>query len=353
MASRITLNSILDKIKAAKDSSELSSIISQLESAFEQGNTDLTDSDWPKITIAIHDKSSNASASHTSKPRSEREVVAEKAKTLNDLLPLVKYEDLDLSKPSLVRVAVDSQTAEKMLSLNKKNRIVRKAAVNYLKAQIASGEWREDHPQPVVFSSNGVLIDGQHRIYAIGDSKIPCGKGLILRVETGASHTVREYIDTGVPRSLYDRVTAIEDLQLNKIAAQLVTYRFVIKAGSKRPTPEQFKEFFAQHEESITEIANIHRNNKGVGKIQVAFAAMEFYEISPFLARSFYKNLFLADGEIQQARMLRDYLHRTSSSMASIDNTLAYRHSIYAKSVYCMKKYLAGEDVKKVLSSDW
>lgn len=275
---------------------------------------------------------------------------------VNDMLPVVLFHDLDINKPLLARVPVDSETATEMMKFNIKNRRVRRSSVNYLKYQIINGEWRDDHPQPIVFSSKGRLIDGQHRLVAISEMEISANEALIVRVETGADDTVREYMDTGIPRSLDDRVEIVDDLQKNKIITQLATFGFYQKNqnyGLRKPSPEYAKDFFVKHEESSLFIANHHKRDKGVGKIQVAYAAMEYYEINKFMAELFYPCLFLPDSPVQQARMLRDYLLRISSTFVNSTNSLNYRNSLYARSINCMKAHLQGRTIKVIRESMW
>jgi hypothetical protein len=209
-----------------------------------------------------------------------------------------------------------------MLERNIKNRRVRRNAVEYIKDQIVNGEWREDHPQPIVFSKSGRIIDGQHRLYAIADLDISSNEALIIRVETGADDGVREYIDTGVPRSLDDRVELESDPVVNKALSQLCTFAYNLKSGVRhKPSPDDFKEWYARHHDSSLFVAKHHKRDKGVGKIQIAYAAVEYYEINAAKASDFYQALFVVDSDVQQARMLRDYMLRTIGTNASNTNS--------------------------------
>ena len=123
----------------------------------------------------------------------------------------IKPHQLKVTTPGLFIVRVDSDVARDWLKLNLKNRRIRKTLVEYLKRQIESGEWQSNHPQPVVFSDAGRLIDGQHRLTAIAESEVYNGSSVCLRVETGASDGIREYMDTGIARTLEDRVELDSD----------------------------------------------------------------------------------------------------------------------------------------------
>lgn len=271
---------------------------------------------------------------------------------LTAVIPLVPFEKLDLCQPALVRVLIDSEIAKKMLDLNIKNRRQRRAAVEYLKKQIHGGEWRDDHPQPVIFSDQGRLIDGQHRIQAISEMQIDKEHALIIRVETGARDDVREYLDTGVPRTLDDRVELVEDLLHNKIIAQLCAFETNSKRQLvKRPTPDDAREFFNVHQESALFVARNMKRDKGVGRIQVAYAAMEYYEINREKAYEFYVAIFVPDTSVQPARMLRDWLLRSNPAFG--ENTGSTRVEVYERAVFCMKSHMAGKTVSAVRRAQW
>lgn len=269
-------------------------------------------------------------------------------------IPLVDFSRLDVRHPALVRVLVDSEIASTMLSMNVKNRRQRRAAVEYIKHQIQSGEWRDDHPQPVIFSDHGRLIDGQHRLQAISEMNLGKHDALIVRVETGARDDVREYLDTGVPRSLDDRVELVEDPLYNKLISQLCGFDFSLKhKGSKKPSPEDAKEFFSAHSESSLFVAKNHRRDKGTGRIQVAYAAMEYYEIAPDKAEKFYPAIFVIDSDIQQARILRDWLLRSMSTSFSRENTGSSKVEVYSRAVAAMKAHKTGKKITVLRKAAW
>jgi hypothetical protein len=269
-------------------------------------------------------------------------------------IPFASFREIDVTKPALFRVSIDEETARLMLSLNTKNRNIRRAAVDYLKDQIENGEWRPDHPQPIVFSEKGRLIDGQHRLQAIYEICLKSKKSFVARVESGASDDVREYLDTGVPRTLDDRVELVENLAHNKVIAQLCTYGFYKKGkASKRPSPEDAKEFFIEHPESSLFIAKAIRREKGIGRIQVAYAAMEYYELDRKKAELFYPALFTIDSDVQQARMLRDWLLRYASSTGIKENRASTRDEIYLRAISCMKAHKAGREITLVRKATW
>ncbi len=273
---------------------------------------------------------------------------------LSMAIPLVDFERLDVRHPGFVRVLVDSETAQKMLNLNVRNRRQRRAAVEYLKHQILNGEWREDHPQPVVFSDLGRLIDGQHRLQAIVESNLDGARAVIMRVETGARDDVREYLDTGVPRSLDDRVELVDDMVYNKTISELCAFDLqVYRKSHVRPSPDDARIFLEKHPESSLYIAKTRKRQQGTVKVAVAYAAMQYYEISREKAELFYPAVFTPDSGVQQARMLRDFLLRSKKTLIALQNASSFRSEVYARAVYCMKAHRDGKLITRINKASW
>jgi len=262
----------------------------------------------------------------------------------------VKPTNLVMTQPGLHLVKVDSNVARDWLRFNEKNRRIRGRLVEYLRIQIQSGEWQENHPQPIVFSDAGRLIDGQHRLTAIAEAEVYNGSSVKMRVETGAKDSVREYLDTGTPRALEDRVKLDDDLYLNKFASQILKAQVVLYGNCKRSSPKEAKEFFGNHGDAVKRVYETHRKEKGTGQITVALAAMEYFEIDPEKADEFYSDLFMAAGNIQQSQMLRDYLLK----IRVISGGRALRKEMYDKAVGCMKAHMQGRRVTRVVRvSSW
>lgn len=264
----------------------------------------------------------------------------------------IKAHDLQITKPGIHVVKVDSEIARKWLTLNIKNRRIRKSLVMYLRRQINEGEWQPNHPQPVVFSDAGRLIDGQHRLTAIAESEIYNGESVKVRVETGADDRIREYMDTGITRTLEDRVELDSNPAINKFAAQMVAINFSFTNGKAnvqgKATPEDAKEFYAIHKNAIHQVFERKRSERGTGQAAVSFAALEYFELDENKADEFYSDLFVPAGNVQQSQMLRDFLCRLQTS-----GGFANRQEAYQKSVSCMKAHLADRKIGKVTRANW
>jgi hypothetical protein len=265
----------------------------------------------------------------------------------------VKWNQLNITSPDLVVVRVNSDAAREWLKLNTGNRRIRKTLVEYLKRQIKTGEWQSNHPQPVVFSDAGRLIDGQHRLTAIAESEVYNGSSVYLRVETGASDSIREYMDTGITRTLDDRVELESDSVLNKFASQIISAHLSLVTGKDKrygkATPQDAREFYELHSVAVRNVFERHRRERGTGAMPVAVAAMEYFEKNYELADEFYTDLFRPAGEVQQSQMLRDFLLRMQ-----VGGSYVHRKEQYLKAVSCMKAHMEGRLVGKVVrAANW
>lgn len=91
--------------------------------------------------------------------------------------------------------------AEKWLSGNVHNRTLRSNRVDQLKEAIDRGEWQFDG-SPIRFGTDGVLLDGQHRLWAIFLSGQTC-KAVVIR---GLDQESQLVMDVGSRRSLADHL---------------------------------------------------------------------------------------------------------------------------------------------------
>ena len=102
-------------------------------------------------------------------------------------------------KPTASFVTVTPDTARNWLSLNTKNRNLRKADLDRYKRDMLAGNWRLAG-DPIRFGTNGALLDGQHRLTAI----VETGVTLPLLVIRGVQPEAQAVMDTGRRRTAAD-----------------------------------------------------------------------------------------------------------------------------------------------------
>mgnify|MGYP001365014153 CR=1 FL=1 len=217
--------------------------------------------------------------------------------------------------------------------------------VEYLMRQIRADEWQADHPQPITFSSDR-MIDGQHRLMAISAA----GVTVEAHVRTGVRDDLRQYIDTGISRALEDRCCFSEDGEINRRVGQLITSGWFLTNCRSRPTPLEAKEIFDTNSEGLLFAATwLHRHKiRGVMRAPVMVALAEFYRLAKDWAEAFVESLVKPDGEVQQARILRDYLLRNADTSGHAD-----AQDKYTKAVSAMISFAHGKEIKVLRGSNW
>ncbi|WP_020501187.1 hypothetical protein [Sciscionella marina] len=99
---------------------------------------------------------------------------------------------------------ITPKKAETMLEANTSNRPLSKPVVRAFAEAMRRGEWQVTH-QGIAFDTNGVLVDGQHRLAAI----IAAGGPVEMTVFTEVPPDTFDVLDTGKRRNAAD-VLAIE-----------------------------------------------------------------------------------------------------------------------------------------------
>jgi hypothetical protein len=264
---------------------------------------------------------------------------------------LGRLEDVDVTCPFDGQLIISPIAAEAALPANIGNRRRRNNLVAFLCKQIKAGEWQSDHPQPLVWSSNGRFLDGQHRLFAIIEAAVE----VIAHCVCGARDELREYIDTGISRKLEDRISFHEDLRKNGLCAQLVNTIFNLRrpgmgSGSGKPSPNEAWDIFTPRKDAIYWAVDVMTGKqRGVCRAPVILALLELYERDREIAQEFAIAMMQPDGALQQARVLRDFLLRQraagGSQMVNVE--------LHGKAVCAMKAAMDDREIKTLRISEW
>lgn len=96
-------------------------------------------------------------------------------------------------------VKISPTRAAEMLEANSSNRPLSRPVVRALADAMQRGDWMVTH-QGIAFDTNGVLVDGQHRLAAIIEADIPVEITVFTDVEPGTF----DVLDTGKRRNASD-----------------------------------------------------------------------------------------------------------------------------------------------------
>lgn len=98
-----------------------------------------------------------------------------------------------------IKEFITPEAATNYLQVNTKNRPIRNGDVEKFANIIRKGMWKLTH-QGVAFDYNNVLLDGQHRLFAI----VEAGLGVDMLVTRGLDPEAMDCIDVGMKRTVAD-----------------------------------------------------------------------------------------------------------------------------------------------------
>ncbi len=255
------------------------------------------------------------------------------------MIPKADGAKLDVTKPGLFLCRITRDLASAWMERNTANRPVRRSHVRMLAGMILKNEWRADHTACIVFDRTGKLSDGQHRLLAVIEAGLP----VLMRVETGADPELREYIDTGKARQLYDRKTFVGDETHNRIIAAILRAEHYKTVGNWMPiTPKEGEEMYATMPASYAWAASLSQRGKvGMTRTGTLLAMAHGHHRAPDLCSRFWTSYIVPDGQIQAARMLRDWMLRSPmGTQQMVDD--------YERAVSCLVAAFDGRDVSLV-----
>ena len=138
----------------------------------------------------------------------------------------IKNHSSDSRKLSYQEILVTPEMAEEWLKDNPANRRLAKTTVSAYMRDMLAGKWKLSG-DPIRFSPDGRLIDGQHRLKACVLGKVPF-KSLVIR---NVPHDVMRVIDHGRSRTVADNLH-IEGKQHSLILAAAARWLYIFKHGA-------------------------------------------------------------------------------------------------------------------------
>ena len=249
-----------------------------------------------------------------------------------------------------VRLTVTPSLAEAMLSFNEGNRPRSQAVIKKYAELMQAGKWPWT-PQPISFSDQFVLMDGQHRLHACVRADTP----IEVNVAFGVPSEVFSVIDTGKGRKAYD-VFSINGVPNAKTAAGAVRWVLAYDRGAMdlenfRHLPLTPQEHYEEYEKYEDVQLSCHYG-KAINSSKLGSAAM-FTAAHYICARKnrtdadeFFQSL--ADGlfstkdspAYRLERLLRD------NQMRRADTREPYRH-LFAYTIKAWNAYRKGKVVKQ------
>jgi hypothetical protein len=176
--------------------------------------------------------------------------------------------------PEYETIDVTPERANEWLRLNRHNRQIRKSKVQHYAEIMLKNDWAQEHPDPIIFDTNGVMINGQHRLLAIVQSQ----KTQRMRVLRNVPPEMAHVIDKGVVRDTADSVQIrLRDDSIPKAAVSM--WRRVIAGmwlAQARDLPyydHEVADLFKKYKDDIMTAYSLFKDTKkGISRIGVKAA---------------------------------------------------------------------------------
>jgi hypothetical protein len=230
--------------------------------------------------------------------------------------------------------------------VNTNNRPVVDAHVHRLARDMKEGRWILTH-EGIAFSPDGVLLDGQHRLWAIVEAEVP----IELHVWFNVTRDALMAIDSGKPRSLADilhlggglgRVTLKDLAVLRTMLGGM--------SGPKALSPSEAAEAMARHGRAIAFAVGALSNVRYISNAPTrAVMARAYYSVDRDRLAEFGR--MLASGIVPDTRctsviLLRQYLQ------SNVGVSHVERRERYAKTQRALAAYLAGEPITRLYAAN-
>lgn len=119
------------------------------------------------------------------------------------------------SAPSAQWETITPAIAAKLLESNTHNRVLSQARIEAMESELRAGNWNGENGETIKIGSDGVIIDGQHRLWAIFNSGITV-KCLVVR---NLSPDAFKTVDIGKQRTTGDIIGIAGVSNANNISA--------------------------------------------------------------------------------------------------------------------------------------
>ena len=255
------------------------------------------------------------------------------------------------TEPYNVVMDVTPSQAANWLEGNTHNRPVNQTHVERLAAEMRAGRWRLTH-QGIAFSEGGVLLDGQHRLWAIVEADVTAP----MRVFFNEPSDGIEYVDGGLARNAADRMNLGRRFARDVGKKHLATLRCMVRglAPQKRLAYGEEAELLGKHLGAITfalDHLTMSTRARGVataitrGVVARAYYSVDHGKLIQFC--TVLKSGLATGADDEPIIVLRDFLVRTEKGR----NRLDVVREQYGKIERSLKAYLFGEQLNRLYAT--
>lgn len=274
-----------------------------------------------------------------------------KPKQMNALFRTVPKTKKEISETSGYQtISVTPETAARWLAYNESNRPLNKKTVLKYLETMKRGKWQLNG-QMIIFSSCGVLLDGQHRLSAV----VSYGQPVLMDVRFGIDIATYDTIDDGKKRSPGD-ILGIAGIKNSHNTAAAIRVVMSMEMGyqthhigmTKTPTNEQIVNWYNENPGFYDFVAQAenwyHKSGRLIKPAGLAAFYWMFSRRSPAQAFDFLNEVMLGVGlsEDSPAYTLRSLLIREAASANKKTSLSAMRAMI----IKAWNAYREGRKIK-------
>lgn len=128
------------------------------------------------------------------------------------------------------KVLVTPEIAAKWLANNTQNRNVNQSRVNRYTRDMIDNKWRTDTGEIIKISKDGVILDGQHRLIAVVNSK----ESIYFHVGFNMDNDLFQVLDTGKSRSGVDVLKISGVKNTSAVSSLINSYNQYINTNSRK-----------------------------------------------------------------------------------------------------------------------
>jgi len=197
-----------------------------------------------------------------------------KGKALRRALATSQAYRLDGSVPLITDVTemITPAMAEEYLKRNAHNRPINFKRVEQYAATMAAGLWVLT-AQGIIFDSDGNLMNGQNRLYAIALS----GMTVPMRVSRGTPASAAKLIDRGAPQTARDLAARDTGAKQHSPTEASIARGVLAARGILRPSKDELGKQIAEQWSLVTAMEETCKGTKKTRAIIMALAAIAEY----------------------------------------------------------------------------
>ena len=247
------------------------------------------------------------------------------------------------SEPQVVKMTISPTQALNWLEhANTKNRSLNEAHVKRLARDMQNGRWVLTH-EGIAFDPSGVLLDGQHRLWAIVEAEV----SVTMHVWFNITPQALGAIDSGKPRRLRDLLHF--DGKHGKVTScELAVLRAMLGgfSGPVTMTSAEAGAALDQHHEAIRFAMQAVPQAKRIANATTrAVIGRAFYSVDQERLASFGHMLstgMVMDHQASGIVLLRSFL------LQNVGSTRDLRRQTYGKTQRALLAYLKGQPITRL-----